>query len=208
VSRFAELARDEKAPLEDIALEIAAEFAPVAAGAARLDLDRLADGTQYIAELDPTERARLFVEVLARGEGFACDGDRDPGSLMLDRVLERRAGHPLALAVVYAAVARRAGFELHPIGNQSVCMLGDPQADPPLAIDPVPRGRPLPKPARWLCPHLLALMLINAIGARYMGRGDIGPAIRAAELRLLLPLGRDARARHEQELASLRALLN
>jgi hypothetical protein len=208
VPSFAELARDEEAPLEDIALEIAAEFTPVAAGAARLDLDRLASGTRYIAELDPTERARLFVEVLARGDGFTSDGDRDPSSLMLDRVLERRVGHPLALAVVYAAVARRAGFELHPIGNESVCMLGDPQADPPVAIDPVPQGRPLPRPARWLCPHLVALMLINAIGTRYMGRGDLGPAIRAAELRLLLPLSREARERHRQELASLRALLN
>ena len=50
-------------------------------------------------------------------------------------------------------------------------------------------------------------MLINAIGARYMMRGDLARAIRAAELRLRLPLADDARDRHAAELTSLRALL-
>jgi Transglutaminase-like superfamily len=178
----------------------------VAENRARAGLDRLAAHADGIAKLEPMQRAQALVDLLAKRERFACDRERDPSSLLLDRVVEGRRGHPLALAVVYAAVARRAGVELNPI--ESVCMLGNPSADPPLAIDPAPRSRPPPRPARWLCPHIVALMLINAIGTRYLMRGDLARAIRAAELRLRLPLAGDARDRHAKDLASLRALLN
>jgi hypothetical protein len=61
---------------------------------------------------------------------------------------------------------------------------------------------------RWLCPHLVGLRLIDAIGVRYMNHGDLGSAIRAAELRLLLPLHPRLREHHVLALRKLRARLN
>lgn len=127
---------------------------------------------------------------------------------MLDDVLALRGGHPLALAIVYAAVAARTGVDLYPVGDERVILLGDPEAQPPLAIDPAPGGHRLPAEMRWLCPHLVALRLLDAIGIRFMNRGDLTGAIRAAELRLLLPLHPRLRKSHVLALRKLQARLN
>jgi hypothetical protein len=208
VPSFGDLARIEAAPLEDLALAVAAEFEPVDDDAARARLDHLATGARDVTGLEPTARARALVDALGDRAGFVRDDGRDPAAGMLDRVLERRRGHPVALAVVYVAVARRAGFELRAVGNRSACLIGDPHADPPVAIDPAPCGGRPSEDLHWICPHLMTLRVINVIGARYIARGDLARGIRAAELRLQLPLEERSRDRHRTELNSLRALLN
>lgn len=206
--RLSDLARLTGAPLDEIALAIAAEFKPVNRDRARARLDLLAESLDPGLLGDPSHRADELVDRLARRAGFEVEREHRPRALMLDEVLADRAGHPLALAVVYAGVARRAGFELYPVGDSDVVLLGDPHSDPPIAIDPVPGGRELPERMRWLCSHLVALRLLDAIGGRFLRRGDLAAGIRAAELRLALPLNAELRAKHEYALAALRARLN
>jgi regulator of sirC expression with transglutaminase-like and TPR domain len=208
-SVLAELMTDTRAPLEEVALAIAAEFESVGDELARRRLDRLAEDVNLDGlgeEAGP--RARELTEALGVRAGFTvCDGE-SPLALMLDRVLETRHGHPLALAILYAAVARRAGLELWLVGDECEVILASPRCEPPVAVDPVPGGRELQHEMRWLCPHMVAFRLINAIGERYLRRGDLARGIRAAELRTQLPLDPAAIARHELALERLRACLN
>lgn len=61
----------------------------------------------------------------------------------------------------------------------------------------------------WICPHVVALMLIDALAGLYDERGDIPRGIRTAVLRLKLPLDPSARERHEIQLRrGARAKLN
>lgn len=194
--------------MEEIALAIAAEFKSVDAARARQRLDVLASRLDPDKLGDPELRAQDLIDKLSVVAGFAVEGDDHPGSLMIDDVLALRGGHPLALAIVYAAVAARAGITLHPVGDQRIVMLGDPESDPPLAIDPAPGGRGMPAEMQWLCPHLVGLRLLDELGKRYTNRGDLGSSIRVAELRLLLPLHPRLRRGHELGLRRLRSRLN
>jgi regulator of sirC expression with transglutaminase-like and TPR domain len=195
-------------PLEEVALSIASEFGPIDAEHARRELNRLAFELGPIESLAPQTRVQRLIEKLGGDDGFEVPLLAGPADLMLDRVLQVRRGHPVALAIVYAAVARRAGFALHPVGNERVLMLGDQSAEPALAVDPVPGGRRPPRQMHWMCPHLVASILLRALSVCWREQGDLRRAIRALELRLLLPLARPARARHERELVALQATLN
>ena len=207
-SRLGHLVTLAGAPLEEIALAIAAELKPVDAPWARAELDRLAATVDRSTVDEPELRARALIAALAVGEGFDADSAEHPRSLMLDEVLGRRSGHPLALAIVYAAVAARIGVSLHAVGDRRSILLGDPEADPPLAIDPAPGADQRPQELRWLCPHLVALRMVDELGKRYMNRGDLANPIRLAELRLLLPLHPRLRRGHELGLRRLRSRLN
>jgi len=57
-------------------------------------------------------------------------------------------------------------------------------------------------------PHETTMRMLNNLVASFARRGDLGHAIRAAELRLALPSGEDERARNEQETRALRARMN
>ncbi len=59
-------------------------------------------------------RIRALNEYLYDEQGFSGNRDRydDPRNSFLNEVLERRTGIPIALAVVYLEVARRAGLRV------------------------------------------------------------------------------------------------
>lgn len=93
---------------------------------ARLDAPRL-DPLPWLAELealamalrpqldaraDPGERIRQLVWFVGESAGFALDpaGPAAPENSYLHRVLERRRGIPITLAIVYLALATRVGL--------------------------------------------------------------------------------------------------
>lgn len=191
-----------------MAIAIAGEFGAIDAEAVRTRLDRLASGLSPLAGFEPERRARILIARLGGGEGLDRGRETRPESLMIDRVLALRRGHPLSLVIVYAAVARRAGFDLHPIGNERVVLLADNSASPPLAVDPVPGGRRVPGELRWLCPHVVGALMLGALAVRWRQAGELRLALRALELRLMFPLAPGLRVGHEHELRALQALLN
>jgi regulator of sirC expression with transglutaminase-like and TPR domain len=118
--RFAELLTRPALPLAEAALAIAEEEYP------RLDvgrylgqLDELAHRVDAAAAgRDAASMLRAMRAVLFDEAGFRGNTEDyyDPRNSFLNEVLERRAGIPITLSVVYMEVARRAGFEVQGVG--------------------------------------------------------------------------------------------
>jgi regulator of sirC expression with transglutaminase-like and TPR domain len=216
---FTELAADPAAPLDRLVLALAAEFGHVDADAALGTLDEL--GEQLLAlvrhrgAVTAEDQAAACTELLGERLGFTGDAaDYDhPDNSMLDVVLERRRGLPIVLSVVYVEVARRAGVDLRGVGLPGHFVVGHFGADPPLLLDPFGGGARLDGPAdrRLLAPWApapIAMRMLNNLVAAHQRRGSLTAAIRAAALRLALPVEAAERTRLETELRAMQARLN
>lgn len=211
---FTEVAADPDAQLDVLALALAGELRDVDTDRALAQLDALgeevADAAATMGELDAL--------VLVLGERHGLRGARDeydhPDHSMLDLVLERRRGLPIALSVVYVECARRAGIALDPIGLPGhfvVGRLGDDDSDPVL-LDPFAGGRrflalPSPELRPWR-PHETALRMLNNLVASYERRNDLGRAIHAAQMRFELKPEPTLAAALQADLRGLLARLN
>lgn len=216
---FATLAAHDDPPLDALALALAAEFEAVDADAAIMRLDAL--GHEYADALrgvdhSPAAQARALATLLADVHGFAGDTAHydDPRNSMLDRVLERRRGLPILLSAVYAEVARRAGVPIAGVGLPGHYVVGHFGADPALLFDPFGGGAPVraaPGSAHLVRPWTAketAMRMLNNLVASYQRRGQVPLALRAAELRLLLPAEPDLQDVLARELEMIRARLN
>jgi regulator of sirC expression with transglutaminase-like and TPR domain len=164
----------------------------------------------------PAAEAWACTELLGGRHGLS--GDRDdydnPDNSMLDLVLERRRGLPIALSVVYVAAARRAGIPLAAVGLPGHFVVAHFGTTPPLLLDPFGGGVRVavqPGAERYVRPwhpHETALRMLNNLVAGYARRVRLGDAITAARLRLELPVPDAERARLEEELVTLEARLN
>ena len=212
---FATFAENPEPPLDELALALAREFRDVDWESALRYLDALGEELEPFAGGRPEEEALACGAVLGSVEGFA--GNREqydhPDNSMLDLVLERRTGLPIALSIVYVAAARRAGIPLAGIGLPGHFVVGHFGARPPLLLDPFGGGRVIAgaTPAELVRPwsaHETALRMLNNLVASFSVRGDFRGAIRAATLRLALPVPEQERNRLEVELHALEARLN
>ena len=194
--------------LEQVALAISAELHPTATESSLAALDLIAAELGDLSQLPPANRANALVRHLEGRMRLRARLDRDPESLMLDRVIVERCGHPYALAIIHAAVGARCGLQAFPVLAGSALLIGDREEGRTVLIDPVPGGRPPRGKPSWVCPHVVARLLLGAIGERYEERGDIARAIRTAELAGLLPLHGAKRADDEIVLRGLQAKLN
>jgi regulator of sirC expression with transglutaminase-like and TPR domain len=208
---FAELAARDEPPLDELALALAAAFREVDAQRALSRLDELGEEVGR----EGGERLEALAAVLGRRQGFAGDREQydDPANSMLDIVLERRRGLPILLSVVYVEVARRAGITLAGVGLPGHYVVGRFDPPPPVLMDPFDGGvriddRPAAEHLRPWGAHETVLRMLNNLVGSFARRNDIGRAIRAAEMRLELPLGRQPAEALGAELRSLRARLN
>ncbi|MDX6681267.1 MAG: hypothetical protein QOG94_1306 [Solirubrobacteraceae bacterium] len=220
IASFAALAADRDAPIDVLALAIAAEFRDdVDADAALSHLDELGEEVAAVrADLDGSDAGiQALREVLGVRHDFHGDeGDPahydDPANSMLDLVLERRRGLPIALSVLYVATARRAGIALGGVGLPGHYVVRDLAAVPPVLIDPFAGGvrlevEPSTNVRPWGAHETALRMLTNLVGS-YRRRSDLGRAIRAAELRLTLPSDRARSRALRMEWLSLQSQLN
>ena len=212
VEPFSVLAAQPEPPLDELALALAAELRETDAAGAIEELDRLGEELRPAAGGDPASEVRALRGLLGEQHGFA--GDREqydhPDNSMLDLVLERRRGLPILLSVVYVEVARRAGVALAGVGLPGHFVAGHFGAEPPLLLDPFGGGAAVEagegvRP--WSAPET-AVRMLNNLTASYRRRADLARAIRAAEMRLELPVEEAYRAPFETELRALRARLN
>jgi regulator of sirC expression with transglutaminase-like and TPR domain len=218
VTGFEQLAASPDATIDHLALAMAAEFRDVDEPAAMASLDTLGAELSVAANRtsgSPEELAGVCTEVLGSVHGF--EGDRkhydDPDNSMLDVVLERRRGLPILLSVVYIEAARRAGITLSGVGLPGHFVVGYFGAGEPMLLDPFERGRPISVSGAaealrpWL-PDEIAMRMLNNLVSSYTRRGHLAHAIRAAELRLLLPAPEQLRDTLETELRTLLVRLN
>jgi regulator of sirC expression with transglutaminase-like and TPR domain len=212
---FEELAARADPPLDALSLALAAEFRAVDAPAALAALDEL--GAEVRARPGaaggPAEQARACAAVLGVLHGFA--GDREdydhPDNSMLDAVLRRRRGLPILLSVLYAEVARRAGIALAGVGLPGHYVVGHFGTDPPVLLDPFNGGIVIEAEGDAVRPwsaHETALRMLNNLVGSYERRGDLARSLRAAEMRLLLPVEPALRDALRTELRAMQARLN
>ncbi|HMQ29338.1 MAG TPA: transglutaminase-like domain-containing protein [Chloroflexaceae bacterium] len=231
--RFAALIRrpDPQVPLAEAALALAWEDqggpAPWA-HLARLDAMARAAAPR-VAAARPGERGGALAAYLHGELGFrgdpGCYSAPDPADSYLDRVLERRAGLPILLAVVYLEVGWRLGLPLQGVAlpGHFIVRLADPEGDQ--LLDPFAGG------AAWSLedcerqvasyygetgPELLAMVMAppgrGAILARilrnlkqtHLARDDNARALAAVE-RLLMLDASDPGELRDRGLLRLRA---
>jgi regulator of sirC expression with transglutaminase-like and TPR domain len=105
-----------------------------------------------------TEQAEALAQVIAGDHGF--EGDResydDPANADLISVIERRRGLPVALAILYVALARRIGWTAHALNTPGHVLVGI-GGDKMLLIDPFNRGD-------FVRPEQLSTLLQSALG--------------------------------------------
>ncbi len=132
VERFREAISGSRFRLDAAALALADHCSPQGAdvAGALASLDSLASRIS-----EPTLDG--VVRLLYRDEGFV--GDREdyynPDNSLLDRVLDRRRGIPISLAVLVIEVGRRAGVPLFGVGMPGHFLVGD-RVDKEIFIDP------------------------------------------------------------------------
>jgi regulator of sirC expression with transglutaminase-like and TPR domain len=204
--------------MDVLALAVAAEFRSVDARATIAMLDGLGVDLSRTASSTngrPRELALACGQLLGREQGFAGDRERydDPDNSMLDVVLARRRGLPILLSVVYIEVARRAGIRLAGVGLPGHFIVGHFGCDPPVLLDPFSGGARIDARAsgssiRPWHPHEIAARMLNNMVASYQRRSDLTLAIRAAQMRLALPVEGPLRDTMNAELRALQARLN
>jgi regulator of sirC expression with transglutaminase-like and TPR domain len=212
---FRALARTDHVHLDALALALAAEFREVDRAGALAELDRLGAALAGLPLDSPLDQAHSLRTLLGDGEGFAGDDEEydAPENSMLDLVLERRRGLPILLTAVYVEVARRAGVAAVGVGLPGHFLTGIFAGETTLLLDPFAGGRLVvpdvePDALRPWGPRETTLRMLNNLVGSYTRRVDLSRAIRAAELRLALPLDGRTQAAFEIELRSLRARLN
>lgn len=212
---FATLAARADPPVEELALALAAELRETDREGALASLDRIGSELSAAACGDPEMEARACGELLGSLHGLAGDEEEydHPRNSMLDIVLARRRGLPIALSVIYVAAARRAGIALAGVGLPGHFVVGHFGSSPPLLLDPFRGGVRVETDApealvRPWSAHETALRMLNNLVPGYARRMRLGEAILAARLRLELPVPDAERERLELELRTLEARLN
>jgi len=205
LARWTELVQRPEAeiPLDEAALLISASANPALDVTAQLErLDALGSRVDR-ADVDSLLRV-LFEQERLRGDRGSYHG---PDNSYLDRVLDRRLGIPISLAVVLLEVGRRAGVALDAVGMPGHFLVRDP-ARPHQLIDPFDAGQRLDLgacerllqaatgDATHLSPEMLATSNRHAILARMLANLDRNFAMRQdrtalswlCDLRMALPV--------------------
>ena len=208
---FAMQARRGCSTPSDLALALAAEFAPVRPARAEAALDELAAWLAGARHDDPAAQLDALAELTAAHlEAVVLSSAID--DLLLDRVAAGGAGHPLLLAIACVEAARRAGLSVGLVAGLDGAFLAHRALADPVLVDPA-RGalrdaRTLQAPVSWQCCHQVAARILNRIGERAERVGQLCWALRAAELRLALPFDGPTRERLEADLRRVRARMN
>jgi hypothetical protein len=202
----------------DLALALGAEFEPLDADEADAELDALASELVELRHAAPREQllgcaAAVADRVAAVPTPQRITRDCVLDDLLLHRVLRRGAGHALPLTVVAVEAGRRVGIPLGIVGRGREQYLAHAAFADPHVADMAAPARLVDLAGReqdvgWQCAHQLAALLLNRIAERAERIGNITWALQAAELRLALPVGEEARERMERDLQRVRARLN
>jgi regulator of sirC expression with transglutaminase-like and TPR domain len=180
-------------PPGQMLLAVAAEFRPVDAAGVSFRLDELArELFDAAAERDGAAASHRLATLVTDELRLRTDESPVEG-LWLDVVLDRSAGHPLALAVLAAEIGRRAGLAVGVCSTPTGWYAGIGEPDRLWLIDPALDPGPTPSgPVRRHCGHEIAFAALTGVYARLIRDGEGSQACRAAQLRGRLPVGRHA----------------
>jgi Transglutaminase-like superfamily len=181
-------------PPGELLLAVTAEFREIDAFALSFQLDELARPLFGLAAGGDAEAVSLALAVLLTDEKRFRTDESSVDGLLLDTVLERRAGHPLALSAVAAEIGRRAGVAVGVCSTPTGWYAGLGDGDHLWLIDPSTDARPRPTgPVRHHCGHELAFAALTGLYARFVRDRDEARARHAGRLRDRLPVARHGR---------------
>jgi hypothetical protein len=214
VNRFVELASAGCPPHGTLALALAGEFHRVDGRDAQTVLDELADAIAPLRGAPALEQlAHCGREVGARLGARVRPGVFD--ELLLDNVLRTGLGDPVCWAIACVHAARHAGIPLGIVADdEDHVLVGHTALEAPMVIEPQAPMHPIDAarlPAgdlTWRCSHETSLMLLDRIVVRAARAGRHGDALRAAQLRLELPLRDDTLNVLRDERDAVAARLN
>jgi hypothetical protein len=211
---FARLAADGCPSHAALALSLAAEFHAADEAGAETVLATLA------AALAPLREARAPAQLAGVGElvGARIGARVRPGrleDLLLDRVLVTGAGDPICWAVICVHAAEQAGIPLGIVADaEDHVLVAHRELEAPYVLEPLAPAVPLEAERlpggdlSWRGSHQVALMLLDRILARAERAGRHGDALRAAALRLELPLDERTIETLRDDADGIRARLN
>ena len=144
---LAELQRQGRLDWLTAAILIARDANPQLDGdTIRKQLDSLARplSAKLLSAQAPAEQANTLTDYIGRRLGFrGNEADyEDPNNSLIDRVLERKLGIPISLALVYVEIARRVGVDASGVAfpGHFLVRIGDPQrvagVDRSVMLDP------------------------------------------------------------------------
>ncbi len=212
--RFAELASAGCPPHGTLALALAGEFHQADVAGAESVLGELTDAIAPLrGEAAIDQLAHVGREVGARLDARIRPGKLD--DLLLDRVLLTGVGDPVCWAIACVHAARHAGIPLGVVADdEDHVLVAHQHLEAPFVLEPSSPLVPIDAtrlPAgdlTWRCSHQTALMLLDRIVTRATRAGRHGDALRAAQLRLELPLDDDTLDALRDEHDGLSARLN
>lgn len=195
-----------------LALSLATEFTDVDVDAVDATLDLLATSLSDADAITPYEQLDALADLM---RAFTV---REPrlgvADLLVDQVLATCAGHPTTLAAIAVEAAARAGMPMGVIGNGLQHLVAHRELDDRIALDLMSVHRPpsvvevADRRLAWRCSHQLCFAMLGELVDRSGRAGDLVTAMRAAELRISLPMTEEAKLRQRQALAGIRARLN
>lgn len=202
---------DDSIDLADTALLLGALDVPNARLARyRAHIGRLTGGVAARSGADePLERRRGHLNaVLFKDNGYAGDTESydDPGNANLLRVIDRRAGLPVSLGILYIHVARTQGWAVDGLAFPGHFLVRLDDRDRRLIVDPFHRGQTLEaghlrgllkqfrgadaelEPSHYapVGNRAILLRLQNNIKTRALQAGDAGRAAAILERMLLI----------------------
>jgi regulator of sirC expression with transglutaminase-like and TPR domain len=210
--RLVRLVRRADADLAEAALLCCLEVEPeLDVDVMLLRIDALADQlrTGGFVPGDPDTDARAIAHYLAVELGFT--GDRDtyyhPDNALLSRVLDRKRGLPITLAVLYVSIARRLSVQAYPVGLPGHVVAAVAGPERPVVVDVFHDGEVLDDDALaerlaevsdGRVPFHRAMLrpspsvevvrrLLNNLTRDLLAVGDPASALRTVELKLELP---------------------
>ncbi len=200
---FKDLAEGPCDRADELLLSLAAEFWPVDADAARARLDDESRRLFGASALAPADRAHLVATVLEHELKIVPEQGPDPESLRLDRLPQRRRGHPLLIAALGVDLLRRAGVAAAVCSSPTRWFVGirDPLStvllDAQLSAH---ADHPCPSRVRRHCAHEVAFCVLTGLAERFAHAGRRGPARLALALRLALPVDEAVRVALRRDL--------
>jgi hypothetical protein len=206
---FADLAADGHPGLGNLLLAAAEEFGPVDRVGTRVKLDRMAARLYNWVEEQGIDEADAISQLLAECR-LRPSRSVSPADTMLDQVLHRGEGHPSLIASACVEAGVRAGLPLAPVGRDTQVLIG---------VRPNPRGTAaaIVDPAgtvngtagfSWRCEHEVAFVALSELSRLLCLTGDVPNAMRATELRGMLPISDRLREHLAFEAGALQAMFN
>ena len=167
---FAAITRRACPALADTLLAVAAAWRHVDWAEVDAQLDELAVPL-FAAEPGGRERAAALAE-LTTGT-FTPDAGHVDG-LWLDRVLERRRGHPVLIAAIATELGRRAGWDITVCSSPTAWYAGLHDDGVLWLVEALGTGNGVGSPSmvRRHCAHEIAFVVLTGLADRFAGAHD------------------------------------